>query len=143
MAKCSAIIRKGDQCRGLVSPGSEYCAAHDPARADARRRAASIAGRSKPGSEISEVKRQLRQLADNCMAGRVPTGVASVTSQILGVWLKAADTEIREREIVVKERELTEIRIPEFTQLQNEVEELKEMLEEKETRSGRSSSWAG
>src|SRR5215218_1366678 len=141
MAKCSAITRKGEQCRGLVPLGSEYCAAHDPARADARRRAASIAGRSKPGSEIHEVKRQLRKLADDCLSGRVPSGVASITSQILGVWLKATEVEIKERDVAVRETELAQIKIPEFTQLQNEVQELRELLEEKESRRGRA--WGG
>jgi len=110
---------------------------------EARKRAASIAGRSKPGTEISEVKRQLRKLADDTLAGRVNTGVASVASQVLGIWLKAVDTEIREREATVKEREFVEVRLPEFTQLQGEVSELRELVATKDTTNRRSGSWAG
>jgi hypothetical protein len=143
MAKCAAITSKGQQCRAIVQEGSDYCYSHDPRHADSRRRSASIAGRSKPGTEISEVKRQLRKLADDTLAGRVKTGVAQVTSNVLGTWLKAVDSEIREREATIKEREFVEIRKPEFEQLRDEVEELREMLAEKESRDRRSSSWAG
>lgn len=143
MSRCASITRSGEQCRGIVQKGSDYCAAHDPSRVEARKRAASIAGRSKPGTEISEVKRQLRKLADDTLAGRVNTGVASVASQVLGIWLKAVDTEIREREATVKEREFVEVRLPEFTQLQGEVSELRELVATKDTTNRRSGSWAG
>ena len=142
MARCPAITRKGEQCRGLVQSGSEFCAAHDPSRAEARRRSASIAGRSKPGSEIAAVKAQLRKLADDTLAGRVTPGVASVVSQVLGTWLKAVDSETREREVVVREREFVEIRKPEFESLQGEVQELRELLAEREARERRSGTWA-
>ena len=143
MSRCASITRSGLQCRGIVQKGSDYCAAHDPSRVEARKRAASIAGRSKPGTEISEVKRQLRKLADDTLAGRVNTGVASVTSQVLGIWLKAVDTEIREREVAVKEREFVEVRLPEFQHLQGEVAELRELMEQKSTTNRLSGPWAG
>ena|SRR5215208_7513458 len=143
MARCASITRSGEQCRGIVQKGSNYCAAPDPSRGEARKRAASIAGRSKPGTEISEVKRQLRKLADDTLAGRVNAGVASVASQVLGIWLKAVDTEIREREATVKEREFVEVRLPEFQHLQGEVAELRELMEQKSTTNRRSGPWAG
>jgi len=108
-----------------------YCYSHDPERKEQRRRAASKAGSARPGNEIHEVKQQLRKLADDTLAGRVNTGVASVTSQVLGIWLKALDSEARQREVTVKERELTEIRLPEFQQLQGEVAELRALMDEK------------
>jgi len=49
--------------------------------------------------------------------------------------------EIKERDVAVRETELAQIKIPEFTQLQNEVQELRELLEEKESRRGRA--WGG
>lgn len=143
MRQCPAITSKGQPCQGYVHPSKEYCPAHDPARVEDRRRAASIAGRSKQGSEIAEIKRKLRELYDDTRSGRIPTNVGQVCGTIAGVQLKVLDTEIKEREVTVKERELTEIRIPEFTQLQGEVEELREMLADKESRNGRGSAWAG
>jgi hypothetical protein len=143
VARCAAIAAKGEPCKGLVKAGNEYCPAHDPERVEARRISASKAGRSKPASEIAEVKCQLRKLAEDCRAGRVNTGVASVTSQVLGIWLKAADTEIREREATVKEREFVEIGKPEFETLQSEVQEVRQMLDEREAREKRGTAWAG
>jgi hypothetical protein len=70
--------------------------------------------------------------------------VGSVTAQILGVFLKACEVEVRERDVAVRERELAEIKLPEFRELQGEVRELKELLDEKESRDRRGgSSWAG
>jgi len=142
MLRCAANTAKGEQCKGLVKPGNDYCPAHDPERVEARRLAASKAGRSKPGSEIAEVKSQLRKLADDTLAEKVDRGTASVVSQVLGVWLKAVEVQIRERETTVKEREFTEIRLPEFEQLQQEVTELREMVATKDT-TQRRSPWAG
>jgi hypothetical protein len=143
MPSCPGITRKGTACQGIVQAGSDYCAAHDPSRVEARKRAASIAGRSKAGSEISEVKRQLRRLADDVLAGRQNRADASVVSQVLGVWLKAVETEIRERETVVKERELVEIRLPEFQTLEQEVAELRDVVERSSPSVQRRSPWAG
>jgi hypothetical protein len=141
MRQCAAITTKGTPCQGYVHPSKEYCPAHDPDRQEARRRFASKAGRSRQGGEIADVKQQLRQLADDVRAGRVNTGIGSVTAQILGVFLKAVEVEIREREATVKEREFTEIRKPEFETLQGEVAELKAMVEEQG--SDRRKSWSG
>jgi len=66
-----------------------------------------------------------------------------VASQVLGIWLKAVDTEIREREATVKEREFVEVRLPEFQHLQGEVAELRELMEQKSTTNRRSGPWAG
>ena len=140
--KCPSITSKGEPCRGYVHPGKEYCPAHDPSRADARRRAASLAGRSRSGGEIHEVKAKLRKLADDVLAKKVDKGTGSVVSQILGVLLKAIEVELRERETTVKEREFTEIKLPEFSQLQAEVAELREFLDQQSSNERSGNSWA-
>ena len=142
MANCPAITGKGEPCKGFVHPSKTYCPAHDPSRVEARRKAASKAGRSKAGSEIAGVKVQLRTLADDTLASKVDRGTASVVAQVLGVWLKAVEVEIRERETAVKEREFSEIRLPEFQQLEREVSELRAMVQEKSA-GARRSPWAG
>lgn len=143
LATCSAITSKGTPCRNAPTTGSSYCPAHAPERAEARRRSASIAGRSKPATEVHEVKRQLRKLANDVLSGAVNTSKGSVLSQILRVWLKAAEVEIRERETAAKEREFTEIRLPEFSQLQSEVAELRELLDQQNSSKRSASTWAG
>ena len=113
MPKCAAITRSGQPCKGFVHPGHTYCPAHDPKRADARKKAASKAGRSKPGSELSEVKRTLRELADDVLEGKRGRADASVAAQILGVFLRAIEQERR-----VKEAEEFEARLSALEELQ-------------------------
>ena len=141
MKQCPAITSKGAPCQGYVHPSKEYCPAHDPARVEARKRAASIAGRSKQGSEISEIKRKLKELYADTRSGKIPTSVGQVCGTIAGVQLKAVELELRERETVVKEREFVEIRKPEFEQLAGEVVALKELVEEQNA--SRRKPWAG
>jgi hypothetical protein len=120
MAKCPAITRSGQSCRGFVRPGDEFCVAHDPDRAEERRAAASKAGRSRTTAEFREVKAQLRQLANDVLSGRVDKGRASVVAQILGVWCKTAEAEVRLREF-------EEIQLPEFKEVVVRLEHLEEL----------------
>ena len=96
--KCAAKTRNGRPCRGLVRPGSDYCPAHDPARADARRRAASKAARSKPGGEIRDLKDRLEGLADDVLAGRVEPKAGAVVTQTVGAYSRLMELERKIRE---------------------------------------------
>ena len=98
MTKCAAFTAKGRPCEGLVRPGSDHCPAHDPARADARRRSASKAARSKPSSEVRNLKDRLRTLADDVLAGRVDPKSAAVTTQIVGSYARLLEFERKVRE---------------------------------------------
>jgi hypothetical protein len=120
MAKCPAITRSGESCRGFVRPGDEFCVAHDPDRAEERKAAASKAGRSKTTAEFREVKAQLRQLANDVLSGRVDKGRASVVAQVLGVWCKVTEAEVRTREF-------QEIQLPEFEEVVRRVEAIEEL----------------
>ena len=106
MAKCAAITRNGRPCKGLVRPGSDRCPAHDPARADARRRAASKAARSKPGGESGALKEQLKKLAEDILARRVEPKAGAVVTQIANAY-----TRLLEFEKKFKEQEEFEARI--------------------------------
>jgi hypothetical protein len=106
MAKCAAFTLKGHPCKGLVRAGSDYCPAHDPARADSRRRAASKAARSKLGGEVRGLKDRLEGLIDDVLAGRMETKVATVVIQGVG-----AHCRILEFERKVKETEEFEARL--------------------------------
>jgi hypothetical protein len=127
---CPAITAQGKSCQGYVHPGKEYCPAHDPARAEARRRAASKAGRSRTGSEIAEVKAELRQLAKDVRASEVTPGVGSVVSQVLGTFLKACEAEARLRETSVREGELA-LKIHEQEELEARLEALESLLQDR------------
>ena len=97
-SKCPAITRGGLPCRGLVRPGNDYCPAHDPSRQEARSRAASKAGRSKPGREIVAIKTRLSDLADGVLEGKVDRGDAAVAGQLLNTVIRAVSVELKVRE---------------------------------------------
>jgi hypothetical protein len=102
MARCTAIKPNGERCGANASPALEWCWNHDPSHAEERRRNAKVggkrAGRSRPLGEVGIIKRRLMQLADDVLAGEVDTGTGSVVSQILGVCLRAIDTELKVKE---------------------------------------------
>src|SRR5919112_317986 len=99
MAECAANTQNGRPCRGLVRLGSDYCPAHDPTRADARRRAASKAARSKPGREIGTLKEQLKTLADHMLAGRVQPKVGAVVAQAANAYARLIQLEMKVKEL--------------------------------------------
>jgi hypothetical protein len=109
MARCSAIKANGERCKGIAKAGSEWCPAHDPARAEERHKAASKAARSKPGRELIEVKDRLRELAEDILSGEADRGRAAVAGQILNVYLRAVSVEIKQREVEELERRLEEL----------------------------------
>ncbi len=115
MPRCAATKGDGTSCQAIVKESQQLCHAHDPARADQRRRAASKAGKSRTGGEISSIKARLRELAEDVVAERVTTAKGSVAAQILGVYLRAVEQERKQRE---------------YDELRGEMDELREMLEQ-------------
>ena len=88
---CAGITRSGGRCTVPVSGAQHFCHLHDPARAEERRRAASRAGRSKPGREIAEIRGQLRQLYADVLSGQADRGAAAVAAQVANVRLRALE----------------------------------------------------
>jgi transposase len=77
-----------------------YCFAHDPNHAAERSRNASKAARSKPTRELSDVKKRLRELAEDVMDGSADRGDAAVAGQLLGTFIRALSVEIKLREVL-------------------------------------------
>ncbi len=107
--KCAANTRGGQPCQGLVRPGNDYCPAHDPTRQEARRRAASKAGRSKPGRELADIKDRLSTLAEDVLEGATDRADAAVVSQIWNTDIRAVGVEIKVKEIEEMEAKLEEM----------------------------------
>jgi hypothetical protein len=123
MRGCSAIKANGERCRGIAATGSDYCPAHDPARADARTKAASKAAKSRSamGTEtrnIMVIKDALKVLYDAVLEGRVDRSAAAVANQIANTQLRAVEVERR-----VREQDELEIRLDELEGLLEEAEE--------------------
>ena len=103
---CAGIKRNGGRCTQSVKRGEHYCHHHDPALAGERRRNAAKAGRSKPSSDIRDVKTQLQELTDRVLSGVVERADAAVCGQLLNVKLRALEQERRWREIEELEERL-------------------------------------
>ena len=110
MPRCAATKGDGTPCQAIVRESQQLCHAHDPARADQRRRAASKAGKSRTGGEISAIKARLRELAEDVVADKITTAKGSVAAQILGVYLRAVEQERKQREYDEIRGEMAELR---------------------------------
>ena len=111
MSRCAGIKRDGGRCMTVVAPTETHCYQHDPARAEERRRNASRGGRSKGGgSEISDLKAQLRKLASDVLSGKVERGDAAVVNQIINTRARLIEFErkIREQEVLEERLEALE-----------------------------------
>jgi len=124
MRGCSAIKANGERCKGIAATGSDYCPAHDPARADARIKAASKAAKSRSATltetDIRVIKEALKDLYDAVLEGRMDRSAAAVANQIANTQLRAVEVERRVREQV---------------ELESRLDELEGLLEEAEERS--------
>src|SRR5215217_6132801 len=99
MPKCSAIKNDGQRCERIVGGQKQYCFSHDPDRGDERAAIAAKGGRSRLGGDLSAIKKDLRQLADDVLAGRQDKGTAAVAAQIFGVLVRANLAELKSREV--------------------------------------------
>ncbi len=110
MGQCAGIKRDGGRCRGLAATGSDYCPAHDPDRADARRRAARKGGKSKGGgAELVELKREVRAVIGGVLNGQIDKGAGSVALQGFNVLIRASEQQRRLREAENLESRLEEL----------------------------------
>src|SRR5215207_6168735 len=80
---CAATKRDGRPCNASATPGDKWCWNHNPAHADERKRNASRAGKTKPGTRVKDLDELLASLYDDTLAGEVETKVAAVLNQIV------------------------------------------------------------
>src|SRR5215218_5704929 len=87
MALCSGIRADGGRCGAQAIRMSEYCIAHHPDYADARRRRNSKGGkrggRGRPTSELARLGARFEELADKVLEGEVERGIAAIAGQLL------------------------------------------------------------
>jgi hypothetical protein len=114
LAKCSGITRDGERCRGIAIDDSAYCYAHDPDRAEERRRNAhkggKRGGRGRPSVELTSIKERLSTLAGDVLEGSVDRSNAAVAGQLLNTMIRAIGMEMRVREVEDLERQVDELR---------------------------------
>lgn len=93
MAGCDGSKPDGSPCGRTVGASQRYCFAHDPARAEARRRNASKAARSKPSRELAKLKGKLSDLYADVREGRLDPKVGAVVNQILNTSVRVVNLE--------------------------------------------------
>ena len=98
MARCVGYKRDGMPCERIVGASKQYCYAHDPARAEARKRNASKGGKSKPNREIAGIKNQLATMVNEVLTGAVATAPYAVAGQLINARLRAVEVERKIRE---------------------------------------------
>jgi hypothetical protein len=85
LVKCTGIKRDGGRCEGVAIPGSDYCYAHDPDRAEERRRNAhkggKRGGRGRPSVELGRLQAVFERIAEDVLAERIDRGTAAVAIQ--------------------------------------------------------------
>jgi hypothetical protein len=109
MAGCSARKANGEPCKGTAVGSHGYCWAHAPEHAEARRKNASRAGKSKPSRDLLQTRTQLQELADRVLAGEVDRADASVAGQLLNIKLRTIELERRLKETEELEKRLEEL----------------------------------
>jgi hypothetical protein len=99
MAQCAGIKRDGGRCTVVVGLGQSHCYAHDPNRANERRRNASRGGKSKGNGELADLKKQVKNLAADVLEGKVDRGRAAVANQLYNTLIRAIEQERKLREL--------------------------------------------
>ncbi len=111
--RCNGIKSGGDRCKLEATHGS-YCWSHAPETADERRRRArrggKSGGRGRPGADLADLKRDIRSVIDDVLAGEVHQGRAAVALQGYNALLRAAKVEldIREQQELIERIEALE-----------------------------------
>jgi hypothetical protein len=88
----------------------QWCYVHHPDLAERRqaagRKGGHRGGRGRPVAELRDVKKRLRDLAEDVMAGDVDRGNAAVAGQLLGTYIRAVSVEVKLKEVLEIEERL-------------------------------------
>jgi hypothetical protein len=82
----------------VVGVGKDHCYSHDPERREERKRNASRGGKSKGTSELSDLKKKIRDLPADVLAGKADRGRAAVANQLYNTLVRAIEQERKIRE---------------------------------------------
>jgi hypothetical protein len=109
MARCRATKANGEPCTLPANGPQGLCWAQDPQNAAKRRTMASHAAKAKGNRRLSELDKQLENLAADALEGNVERGVAAVVNQILNTRARLLELERKIRETDELEQRLEEL----------------------------------
>lgn len=102
MAMCQAQKKGGAPCTAQSLPGANFCWAHDPAKADARKanaqRGGKTGGKGRPSaghSELAELRTLLKGLTGAALKGTYDRGTIAVVNQVVQSRLRLVEVERR------------------------------------------------
>jgi hypothetical protein len=102
LAKCTAITRGGERCKGIAIDSSGYCYAHHPDHADARRRAAhkggKRGGRGRPIVELARLRDENADIRRRLLEGELLPNVAAVAVQSINTDIRAVGATLKAKE---------------------------------------------
>jgi hypothetical protein len=102
LAKCTAITRGGDRCKGIAIDSSDYCYAHHPDHADDRKRAAQKGGkrggRGRPIAELASLRNENADIRRRLLEGELLPNVAAVADQSINTEIRAVGATLKARE---------------------------------------------
>jgi hypothetical protein len=102
MARCSGIRADGERCGAQAIRDQEFCIAHHPDYAGARRRRNSKGGkrggRGRPMVDLAQIKGRLHDLVEDVLEGRTDRSDAAVVGQLLNTYIRAVSVELKARE---------------------------------------------
>jgi hypothetical protein len=102
LAKCTALTRGGDRCKGIAIDSSGYCYAHHPDHADDRKRAAhkggKRGGRGRPIAELASVRDENADIRRRLLEGELQPNVAAVAVQSINTDIRAVGATLKARE---------------------------------------------
>jgi hypothetical protein len=102
LAKCMAITRGGDRCKGIAIDSSGYCYAHHPDHADARKRAAHKGGKrgghGRPIAELASLRDENADIRRRLLEGELLPNVAAVAVQSINTDIRALGATLKAKE---------------------------------------------
>jgi hypothetical protein len=102
LARCTAITRGGDRCRGIAIDSSGYCYAHHPDHAGDRKRAAhkggKRGGRGRPIAELGSLRDENADIRRRLLEGELLPNVAAVAVQSINTDIRAVGATLKARE---------------------------------------------
>jgi hypothetical protein len=102
MRQCSAIKANGERCKGIPIHASEWCAAHHPEFAEARRingkKGGKRGGRGRPLAELKALRAENGQLREKMLKGELEPHKLAVAVQSINVDIRCLDVEMKAKE---------------------------------------------
>jgi hypothetical protein len=103
MAKCSSIKADGERCKGVPIHGSEWCPAHHPEYAAARRhhgrKGGKRGGRGRPVTDLANLRTENADIRKRLLEGELQPNVAAVAIQSINADARLVATTLKAREM--------------------------------------------